>query len=132
MKKKINVKKLMADARASCYNETFIVLERNSVIKIGAGFRIGAGKDCQLFIEISLKLCPGKSITNTVSLEKSVQLAKSLKEIGYELTCEEGEVYFEKIVSESEMNQEYELALKKVSENGLVGFENAIGVSNPD
>ena len=122
MKDRIDVEKLKEDASNSCCKESYFVIERNSVLRIGAGARVNEDGTCLLFIEISLNLCPGKSVLNTVSLEKSVQLAKVLKDRGYEITCHEGQINFEKVLSETEINKEYEQIRIIIDEANIIGF----------
>ncbi len=124
MRDKIDVEKLKSDAQNSCCKESFIVLERTPIIRIGAGARIGDDDVCLLFIDISLKLCPGKSIFSTVDLEKGVQLAKSLREIGYDISCDEGQINFEKSVYADDMNSEYVHAYGIIDKYGLFNMAN--------
>ena len=117
---KVDIKKLKADAVNSCCKESYLVLEKNSTFRIGAGARVGDDSDILLFIDVSINLCPGNSNLNTSVLEKGILLAKKLKGLNYELDCQDGQINCEKEISGNELNTEYDSIIEILDELKIV------------
>ena len=112
----IDIKRLKTAALESCCRESYLVLLKCPLYRIGAGARLDGSKDYILSIDISINLCPGNSHTNTSTLEKGIMFAKGLKELGYEMNCLEGQINCEISVTEIEMNLEYKKILALLEE----------------
>ena len=122
MVRKIDVNKLKADAKKSCCNESYMVLERNQIVKIGVGAKFGGGDKCDFFLDITINLCPGTHLLNTKLLEKSIALAKELKILGYELDCQEGQVISERAFKGAELNPAFEALMEIFKELDLLNI----------
>ena len=107
MVRKIDINKLKDDAKKSCCNESYVVLERSQIVKLGAGAKFNGNDNYEFFLDIAINLCPGSSLLNTRLLEKSIALAKNLKDQDYELDCQDGQVISERSFKEAELNPAY-------------------------
>ncbi|MCK5310109.1 MAG: hypothetical protein KAJ33_06760 [Thermoplasmata archaeon] len=115
----IDVNRLMADAKKSCCSESYIVLERNQIVKIGIGAKFIGNDKYDLTLDITINLCPGTSLMNTKLLEKSIALARELKALGYELDCQDGQVISERAFKAAELNPAYQKIVKIFEELDL-------------
>ena len=119
MIRELDINKLRDDAKKSCCRESYLILEKNMVFRIGAGAKFNGDDKCEFFLDVTINLCPGTSLMNTGVLEKSIALAKEFKAMGFELNCQEGQVMCEKSLKGAEMNLALENLIKVIEELGL-------------
>ena len=114
----IDVQRLIGDARNSCCKESYLVLHKDGILRIGTGARL-IEKDLLLFFDISITLCPGVSHLNTKELDKAMSLAKRLSDIGFNCLCYEGQINCDKDVAMEKMNSEYKAIQYLINELGF-------------
>jgi hypothetical protein len=102
----VDAQRLVDGARKSCCRESYLVLGRNRVVRIGVGARLEGADRPITFIDVSIDLCPGGPSLDTGLLERGIALAKGLKALGYEMECLEGVLSCEKSFPAERMDKE--------------------------
>jgi hypothetical protein len=114
-----DVRMLVEGARRSCCSESYQVLDRARAYRISIGARIDEFGNATCFLDIILNMCPGDPMLSVPMLERNISLLKDLKERGYALSCEEGQVTCEAEVVEGLLVTEYEDVKRLVEKHGL-------------
>ena len=106
--KTIDAKELIEDARKSCGRESYRILHKDSAIRVGTGARLVEGEVPHLFIDVSIKFCPGNTWLSTSYPERAMALIRELESINYKVDCSEGHLNCEKSVRPENLNKELE------------------------
>jgi hypothetical protein len=83
--KPLEIKALLAEAKASEHKEAYRTLDRNQSFRIGIGVRLNSPSTPSFFVEILIFLCPSLSIVDLEALEKSLTCLKELQARNYSL-----------------------------------------------
>ena len=118
----IDIKKLKTSALESCCKESYLVLLKNNLLRIGAGVQVLGSKEFLLSIDVSINLCPGNHHLNTETMGKGISLAKELEVMGYDSNCREGQITCEINVAEEDLNSEF-LKIKALIEKLDISLE---------
>ena len=87
MKKK-EVASLLEEARISEHNESYVVLEKNEDIRIGAVARITSEGTPSFFLEVAVTLNPGETV-DLDALDRKIIFLKKLEARGYDMSCQD-------------------------------------------
>jgi hypothetical protein len=87
--KNIDVPSLLEEARISEHSESYMVLEKNEDIRIGAVARTTPEETPALFLEVDVVLNPGEAV-DLDTLNRKITFLKELVARGYVMSCQDG------------------------------------------
>jgi len=87
MKKK-EITALLEKARISEHNESYMVLEKNEDIRIGAVARTIPAETPALFLEVAVVLNPGETV-DLDTLNRKITILKELEARGFDMSCQD-------------------------------------------
>jgi hypothetical protein len=105
----IDIQALLEKAEDSEYKEAFLVLEKSTHYRIGAGVRLQSSNHPSFFIEVLIYLCPNSSQVDLSLFEKKLNFLKELQGRTYVLMCQpDNSICSEFILSPKNLVTEYE------------------------
>ncbi len=114
----INSSALAKEARVSKNKETYQLIEKNQIYRIGVGARTDSTDTPSFFIEILISLSAGSGKVDLSHLEKALTCLKTLQSKGYLLAYEDGNSVSCEKKRLQDLNEEY-LAVKSILQTGF-------------
>ncbi|MCW4017582.1 MAG: hypothetical protein NWF00_02680 [Candidatus Bathyarchaeota archaeon] len=115
----INSNALAKEAKVSKNKETYKLIEKNQIYRIGVGARADSTDAPSFFIEVLVSLSAGSGEVDLSYLKKALTCLKTLQSKGYLLAFEDGNIVSCEKKRLHDLNEEY-LAVKSLLKTAFV------------